>query len=155
MSTSSPRKLPFRRIPFTVLDVDTSLFWARSVAEEPAEKLPLLGSSNTTEARLVLLLASFDMAESETEPIFSPIEFTERLDSVLCMLLFCIANFRKDDALGDSLLDFLRVPLGPELVSSTEELLGRAVFDKPSSPVCIPLPIQEALPLPVADMGFL
>lgn len=144
--SSSPRKLPFRRIPFTVFDVETCLFWASS-AELPAVKFPPFGSSNTTDARFILLLGSFDAeSESEPPPILSA-ELTDKLDSVLCMLLFWIAYFRSEDALGDSLLVFLRVLLVPIEGSSIEELLGRAIFDKPSIP--FPLPMHRALPFPV------
>jgi hypothetical protein len=143
--SSSPRKLPFRRIPFTVFDVETCLFCASS-AELPAVKFPPFGSSKTTEARFILLFASFE-AESESEPPILSTELTDKLDSVLCMLLFCMAYFRREDALGDSLLVFLRVLLVPIEGSSIEELLGRAIFDKPSIP--FPLPMHRALPFPV------
>ena len=56
--SSSPRKLPFRRIPFTVFDVETCLFCASS-EELPAVKSPPFGSSKTTDARFILLFASF------------------------------------------------------------------------------------------------
>ena len=143
--SSSPRKLPFRRIPFTVFDVETCLFCARS-AEFPAVKFPPFGSSNTTDARFMLLFASFE-AESDSEPASLSTELTDKLDSVLCMLLFCMAYFRSDDALGDSLLVFLRVLLVPIEGSSIEELGGLVMFDKPSSP--FPLPMHRALPFPV------
>ena len=120
-------------MPFTVLEVETSLFCARNVEEFIGEKLLHFGSSNTTEARLELLGASLDRTESETDPVLSPAELTDRLDSVLCILLFWMANFLND--VGESLLDFFSVPHVPGLASSTEELLGLAILDKLSSPV--------------------
>ena len=84
---SLPRKLPFRKIPFTVFDVDICLLWDRSV-ELPGTKLPLFGSSNTTEVRLGPVDDKSLEAVSEMDPPSRSIEFTERFDSVLCMLLF-------------------------------------------------------------------
>ena len=147
LSSSLPRKLPFRRIPFTAFDVDICLLERR--AELPGTKLPPgFGSSNTTEVRLTPLDASLE-AVSETEPPSRSMELTERLDSVLCMLLFWMAYFRKEEALGDSRFDFFSVLVVPSDGSSIEELLGRATFDKPSIP--LPFPMQRALPLPVSE----
>ena len=87
-SSPLPRKLPFRRIPLTALDVDICLLWANRV-ELLGTKFPLFGSSKTTDARLTPLEASFDAeAVSDMEPPSRSTEFTERLDSVLCRLLF-------------------------------------------------------------------
>ena len=89
LSSSAPRRLPFLSIPLTVLDVDTCLL-CDSRVELPGTKLPLFGSSKTTEVRLrlTLQLASRE-AESEMEPPQSlSTELTDRLDSVLCRLLF-------------------------------------------------------------------
>lgn len=74
----------------------------------PLTKLPLLGSSNTTEVRLIPLEASLE-AVSDMLPANLSIELTDKLDSVLCMLLFWMAYFLRELALGDSLLDFFRV----------------------------------------------
>ena len=63
------------------------------------------------------------------------------------MFVFCMAYFLREDALGDSLLVFLRVLLVPIEGSSIEELLGQGIFDKPSIP--FPLPMHRALPFPV------
>ena len=87
-SSPLPRKLPFRRIPLTALDVDICLLCANRV-ELLDTKFPLLGSSKTTDARLTPLEASLEAeAVSDMDPPSRSTELTERLDSVLCMLLF-------------------------------------------------------------------
>ena len=125
--SSSPLKLPFRRIPFTVFDVETCLFCASTRAGLLPWKLPPFGSSNTTEARFMLPFASLE--GGPPSPVLRPKEFNE---SVLCKLLFCRAYFLRLEAEGESLVDFFRVPV--ESLSSVLEKVGQTVVLSPSNP---------------------
>ena len=125
--SSSPRKLPFRKIPLTVLDVETCLFCASTRAGLLPWKFPPFGSSKTTEARFVLPFASFE--GGNPSPVLRLREFKE---SVLWRLLFWRAYFLKLDAEGESLFDFFRVPV--ESLSSVLEKVGQTVVLSPSNP---------------------
>jgi hypothetical protein len=125
-SSSSSLRLPFRRMPLTAFEVEICRFWFKIKELLPVlEQLLLpLGSSKTTDVRLAaapLLVAPSLDSVSDIEQRRST-ELTDRLDSAFgivlpappllpAVVLFWMAYLRSDEALGDSRLLLLMVPV--------------------------------------------